>query len=375
MAPALLRQRKTSASATRSARPARSTVPAVKGTKAARTVRAERAARGARAARVARVARVAARTATRTAAKVVAMAAAAAAVSTVTVAATPAAPARAATASGAFPSAPAPDPPATTCAGSGSGSGGTAAEFPLGIRLHGGPDGGAYPAGGPLQDLTLDLTNTTDASCVGVHPVLVLADQDRETALRPDQIRLEFYDGGASRWRPVALEATQEAENVGAFTESGGFGGFTVLPGRTLTVPVRLGFRADADPDEVVVTAAAVQRRGADGDWIGESGATGGYRLTVGPAEAGDGPGTSTEPGGRPRPADPADPAAPPGKERPSGPGTSVGRPELAHTGAESGEDAALALAPFSAALILVGAGLVRTVRRHRRAADGVPHP
>ncbi|MFI0928223.1 hypothetical protein ACH4TP_30510 [Streptomyces sp. NPDC021012] len=254
--------------------------------------------------------------------------------------------------------APAPDPPAPTCETPADGG------FPLDTRIHGGP--ADYPAGGPFQDWKLDLTNTTDAPCSGVHPVLVLTDRDR--VLRPDQIRFEFYDAGSARWRPVAFEATDEAENVGAFT---GFGGFAVPAGRTVTVPVRLTFARETAPDEVVVNAAVVQRRGEDGDWVGESGD---YRLTVGPAE----PGTPTAP-------DTPDPSAPPGTARPPVPTPSVtGRaeasasptrdpvrdpvrdPELASTGRES-EAYARVLVPLAAGLVLLGALLFRAARRPRR--------
>ncbi|MFD3663531.1 hypothetical protein ACFWVF_23585 [Streptomyces sp. NPDC058659] len=239
---------------------------------------------------------------------------------------------------------PAPDPPAPSC--------GTAADggFPLATRIHGGPDD--YAAGGPLQAWKLDLTNATDASCTGVHPVLVLADRDR--ALRPAQIRFEFYDAGSARWWPVVFETTEAAENVGVFAD---FGGFAVPAGRTLTVPVRLAFREDTAPDEVVVSAAVVQRRGADGDWVG---ASGDYRLTVGPA-APDGSGTP-EPTAEAAEPPARTPAEPKPKVPKDADATAPSR-ELAHTGRESGEDA-LALAPFAAALALLGAGLVRTARR-----------
>ncbi|MGW4703612.1 hypothetical protein [Streptomyces sp. NPDC004285] len=248
---------------------------------------------------------------------------------------------------------PAPDPPAPTC-GTPAGGG-----FPLDTRIHGGP--ADYPAGGPFQVWKLDLTNTTDAPCSDVHPVLVLTDRDR--ALRPEQIRFEFYDAGSARWRPVSFESTEEAENVGAFT---GFGGFAVPAGRTLTVPVRLTFEAETEPDEVVVNAAVVQRRGEDGDWIGESGD---YRLTVGPA----GRVTPTAPD---TPA-PADPSAPPGKEVrppvPTAPATGSAEvpaglaqdPELASTGRES-ETYAWVAGPLAAGLVLLGALLVRAARRPR---------
>ncbi|MEW5653728.1 hypothetical protein ABGT92_00070 [Streptomyces cinereoruber] len=318
------------------------------------------------------------------------------------------------------PAIPAPDPPTPTC--------GTPDDdaFPLDTRIHPGPAG--YAAGGPFQDWRLDLTNTTGSPCSGIHPVLVLADRDR--ALRPEQIRFEFYDAGAARWHPVAFEGTSEAENVGVFTD---FGGFAVPAGETLTVPVRLAFRAGTAPGEVVVNAAIVQRRGADGDWIGDSGD---YRLTVGPADPGapvEPPG-STAPPATTAPADPAEPpktvkppeppkpsrpptsqkpqkpAEPPepsGSADPAGPAATAGStppgkptgsaspavpvpsapsavptrpspseevpttapvpvPELAHTGRAS-DARARALAPFAVALVLLGAVLVRAGRRHRR--------
>ncbi|MEU0405437.1 hypothetical protein ABZ318_35585 [Streptomyces sp. NPDC006197] len=257
------------------------------------------------------------------------------------------------------PAAPAPDPPTPVCGTPDDGG------FPLDTRIHGGPDD--YPAGGPFQGWKLDLTNTTDTPCSGVHPVLVLTDRDR--ALRPEQIRFEFYDAGSALWRQVTFESTEEAENVGAFT---GFGGFAVPAGRTLTVPVRLAFEAGTAPDEVVVNAAVVQRQGEDGDWVGESGD---YRLTVGPA----GPDTPTAPATTPAPATTRapDPSAPPAEEaRPPAPSAPATRPpespadalpdrELAGTGRES-EGYARVLAPLAAGLLLLGAALVRAARRPR---------
>ncbi|RSS50880.1 hypothetical protein [Streptomyces sp. WAC01280] len=262
----------------------------------------------------------------------------------------------------AAPRIPAPDPPTLSCGAAPDGG------FPLAARIHGGP--ADYPAGGPLQAWKLDLTNTTDAPCTGVHPVLVLTDRDR--ALRAGQIRFEFYDEGSARWRPVAFEVTEEAENVGVFT---GFGGFAVPAGKTLTVPVRLAFREDTAPDEVVVSAAVVQRRGEDGDWVG---ASDDYRLTVGPA--------APEESGTPEPTATATPADPPASTAPatkdprdpkdpkSGTAT-VPEPELAHTGRQSDREALL-LAPFAAALVLLGITLIRTARRTvRRAAHHPRHP
>ncbi|MFF6777771.1 hypothetical protein ACFY8W_30060 [Streptomyces sp. NPDC012637] len=229
-----------------------------------------------------------------------------------------------------------------------------AADFPLRTRIHGGPED--YPAGGDLRTWQLDLTNTTAAACRDIHPVLVLTDRDR--TLRPAQIRAEFYDAEARLWRPVAFEATDQSENVGVFdapalsTAVPPFAGFAVPAGRTLTVPVRLSFSADASPDEVVVNAAVVQKRGDDGDWVGESDD---YRLTIGPADP-DAE-TSTDPGTG-RTPDPA-PTSPAGPRDPED-------AELARTG----RDAALRLAPVSAALLAAGGALTflawrRRSRRH----------
>ncbi|MFJ5833812.1 hypothetical protein [Streptomyces sp. NPDC093089] len=244
--------------------------------------------------------------------------------------------------------APAPDPPTAPTCGDAPDTG-----FPIDTRIHGGPVD--YPAGGAFQEWKLDLTNGTDAPCSDIHPVLVFADGGR--TLRPAQIRFEFYDAGSARWRPVAFEATEEAESVGAFTD---FGGFAVPAGGTLTVPVRLAFGADAAPDEVVVNAAVVQRRGADGDWVGESGD---YRLTVGPP-APTGPDASAPPEVPGKRVDP--PVTVPGAKEPAVPGVPEAGRELARTGGGSGRDEVLVLAPFAVALALLGAVLVRAGRRAR---------
>ncbi|MBD0420727.1 hypothetical protein H0H10_16510 [Streptomyces sp. TRM S81-3] len=134
--------------------------------------------------------------------------------------------------------------------------------FPLVTRIHGGP--GTYRPGGGPGTWYLDLTNTTGRTCEGVHPVVVLVDAGR--ALKPSQARLEFHDG--TRPHAVRFEDTDADELIGVFDD---FPGLTVGPGRTVTVKVRLAFTADAVPDEVTVNAAAVQRRGGDGDWVGQS--------------------------------------------------------------------------------------------------------
>ncbi|WP_329223849.1 hypothetical protein OG352_16180 [Streptomyces sp. NBC_01485] len=164
-----------------------------------------------------------------------------------------------------------------SCAGPDAGG------FPLTTRLHGGPD--SYRAGGGYGIWYLDLTNTTRRTCDGVHPVVVLVDARR--ALKPSQPHLEFYADGQPH--QVRFESTDDAELVGAFTdenadeqtgeggeaneavEADDFPGFTVGPGRTLTVKLRLSLGSDAVPNAVTANAAVVQRHGDDGDWIGQS--------------------------------------------------------------------------------------------------------
>jgi hypothetical protein len=144
--------------------------------------------------------------------------------------------------------------------------------FPIKTRIHGGPD--AYDIGGDFRTWYIDLTNTTAHTCGNIHPIVVLVDSKR--TLRPEQARLEFYEG--ERTHPVEFEKSDQDENVGAFDD--GFPGFTVGPGRTLTVKVRLSVTSDAAvPNDVVANAAVVQRHNNDGDWVGESNA---YRFRIG---------------------------------------------------------------------------------------------
>nr|WP_225810323.1 hypothetical protein [Streptomyces spinosus] len=144
--------------------------------------------------------------------------------------------------------------------------------FPLATRIRGGPT--SYEAGGGYGTWYIDLTNTTPRTCAGIHPVVVLVDDKR--ALRPGQPQLDFFDG--PRARPVTFESTDEQELVGVL-DGAGFGGFTVPPGRTVSVRVRLALTSDTPRDQVTVNAAVVQRRGQDGDWVGQSNA---YRFGVG---------------------------------------------------------------------------------------------
>ncbi|WP_328976649.1 hypothetical protein [Streptomyces canus] len=209
----------------------------------------------------------------------------------------------------------------------------TGRAFPLTTRIHGGP--AVYEAGGGYSTWYVDLTNTTRHTCAEVHPVVVLVD-DRHV-LKPSQPRLEFYDG--PRTRAVRFESTDEDELVGAF----GGAGFTVGPGKTLTVKVRLALTPDAVPNQVTVNAAVVQLHGDDGDWVGQSNA---YRFGID---------TDPSPNPSPNPSPRPDPATPQGL-----PFTDAVE-ELASTGPGV---AAAALAIVSLLLVTVGAILRARGRR-----------
>ncbi|MFJ3302612.1 hypothetical protein ACIPSA_05760 [Streptomyces sp. NPDC086549] len=144
--------------------------------------------------------------------------------------------------------------------------------FPVTTRIHGGP--ASYEIGGGFGTWYIDLTNTTRTTCADVHPVIVLVDDKR--ALKPSQPQLEFYDG--TRALPVHFESTDEKELVGVFDGSG-FAGFSVAPGKTVTVKVRLSLTSDAVSNMVTANAAVVQRHDKDGDWIGQSND---YRFGIG---------------------------------------------------------------------------------------------
>ncbi len=189
----------------------------------------------------------------------------------------------------------------------------------------------------------LELRNATDGECRAVHPVAVLADRGR--VLRPGHFHLDFYDAAGSRWLPVRFERTEEAENVGVLGDGDAgsaddpeFPGFAVPAHGTVTVPLRLGFSGDAPEGPVTANVTAVQKRGADGAWVGESDD---YTFAVGPR-------TGREPGTPPSP-----PAA---SVQPS-----PGLAGLADTG-----DARrlLAVAAAAGALLLAGTAFVFGGRR-----------
>ncbi|MER5616099.1 hypothetical protein [Streptomyces sp. NPDC002215] len=156
-----------------------------------------------------------------------------------------------------------------------------AKDFPISTRIHGGPD--MYASGGGYGTWFLDLTNITTESCRGIHPVLVLTDEDRR--LTADQIQLKFSEQGSpGTEHRVTWETTDQDEHIGVFGGEGGdsFDGFTVPAGRTVTVQVRMAFTSDTSPGRMTVNAAIVQRQRAasgtagkagkdDGAWVGES--------------------------------------------------------------------------------------------------------
>ncbi|QFQ97672.1 cell wall protein [Streptomyces phaeolivaceus] len=178
-----------------------------------------------------------------------------------------------------------------TCAGADDGA------FPLRTRIRGGP--ATYVAGGGFHTWTVELTNTTSRTCGNIHPVIVLVDGAR--TLRRTQPQLEFYpDAKGSTPRPVTFERTDADELVGVLggDGEGGGPGFTVPPGRTLTVRVRLSLTSDAVvPNDVVANAAVIERRGDDSEWVGESNAYR-FRITDG-EEEGEAEGGRGKEGGR----------------------------------------------------------------------------
>ncbi|WP_405768628.1 hypothetical protein [Streptomyces sp. NBC_01538] len=239
----------------------------------------------------------------------------------------------------------------------------TEGAFPLTTRIHGGP--AAYEAGGELRTWRLDLTNNTTRTCTDIHPVLVLVDERR--ALTTAQPRLEFYDGHRPRPYPVRFEATDADETIGVF-DGDGFAGFTVGPGRTVSVEVRLAIGAGAVPNEVVANAAVIQRHADDGDWVGQSND---YRFrVVAPTATATDPASAAPVPATPVPATPV-PASPvPASPVPASPPAGTPVPGVRDGPARTGElagtgrrEAALRLAGIAFVLLLTGGGVVLLAR------------
>ena len=157
---------------------------------------------------------------------------------------------------------------------------------------------------------------------------------------------------------------------MGAFAdERSGFPGFTVGPGKTLTVKVRLALTSDAVPNEVTANAAIVQRRESDGDgdgdWIGQSDD---YRFAIG-GDLAPRPTLTPTPGA----AVPATPTASPTGGLPSADGASTGETSADEAFVDKAEELALTgLGPTggalagAAALLLVAVGALLVARRRR---------
>ncbi|MFJ4837676.1 hypothetical protein [Streptomyces sp. NPDC088746] len=227
-----------------------------------------------------------------------------------------------------------------------------AERFPIETRIHGGPD--TYASGGGYGIWYLDLTNTTAEPCRAIHPVLVLTDEDR--TLTPARIQLEFSaESDPDTRHRVSWETTERHEQIGVFGggEDDDFPGFTVPAGGTVTVQIRMAFTSDTEPGRVTANAAVVQRlaaveqRGDDGDWVGES-----EDYTFDIVEGDLDGGTDLEPTG-------------PGKDADEESDTETS--ELARTGQE---DQAAAAGIAAGVLLAGGVAALAGARRIRRAQD-----
>lgn len=234
--------------------------------------------------------------------------------------------------------------------------------FPIDARIHGGPD--EYRPGGPPGTWSIDLTNSTGEACHNIHPVIVLSDRHR--SLTTAQVRLQLTDD-KGRWRTMSLETSDEDETIAVL--EGGFPGFAVPGRRTVTVRARLAFTAAAGTNEVVANAATVQRRGGDGDWVGESDD---YRFSVRGKESHAGTDTDSDTGAgtatpapstgkpvrTPGPTPTPTPDSPQHKD--SSPPLGIGA--LADTGSRSLAGPAIAAGVF----VLAGVALIIGLRRPR---------
>lgn len=162
---------------------------------------------------------------------------------------------------------PDPAPPADRAAAPPACGDPSAAAFPIRPRLDGGS--AAYVADGRPRQFLLTLSNDAAVACEQIHPVVVLVDRDRK--LTPDQIELAWRGPRDRAWRPVALEGTDHAENVGLPGGEDG-PGVTVPAHGSVTLRMRMRLAPGATaPDRVVASATMMQRRGARGMWVGES--------------------------------------------------------------------------------------------------------
>jgi hypothetical protein len=266
-------------------------------------------------------------------------------------------------------------------------------EFPVRARLSGGP--AQYTVGSLPQVFSLELAATSGSGLSRrVHAVLMLIDNRR--ALRPPQIVLEYADG-AGRWHAESFQHTDDDENVAVLGGEDGPG--TVVPARgTVTVKLRLRFKPGTPAVGVTASATVMQRRGDDGDWVGESKPYAFRTVPARPASPGrrPSPGRPPErPAGSERPADPASSAAPehpavaadPTEATRTGPAltdsarngriprTGSGTrphwrtpPALAATGATRSP---AGLSTTAAALLLIGVALLSAVRQRRRSGRG----
>lgn len=208
----------------------------------------------------------------------------------------------------------------------------TGEPFPVRARLQDGPR--SFVAGAAAREFRVELENTTRQARRNVHPVIVFVDRDRKLTAR--HIRLEYKElttggtkgagrSGAPRWRPVPVVHTDNDENVAVVGEHDPG---AVLPARrTVRISLRLRFTADAPPEPVAASATVVQRRGADGDWVGESAP---YRFSITPPRDASGAVPPTAPGAVPgAPLPDGTPRESAGGRKPDGaataPGTSGG--------------------------------------------------
>ncbi|MEU0074247.1 hypothetical protein ABZ027_32635 [Streptomyces sp. NPDC006332] len=253
-------------------------------------------------------------------------------------------------------------------------------DFPVRTRIHGGPD--SYESGGGYGVWYLDLTNATRRTCGNIHPVVILVDQRR--VLRPRQTHLEFYAGDPARPHPVRFERTDADELVGVFDgeekgdeetkkegerkgkegERDPFPGFTVAPGETFTVKVRLAVTSDAGPNEVTAGAAVVQRKEDDqddGEWVGQSND---YRFAISTEATAD-EATANEAATEEATADHPSPSPGADATAPAADATApaAGHLPFADELARSGRGRTVALATTALLLIVVGALLVARKR------------